>query len=156
MPERSAGVLLVRGPAQATEVLLGHAGGPFWRGRDEGAWSIPKGGIEPGETPEMAARREFAEEMGLELEVALHPLLEFRQRGGKWVHAFVAEADFDTAAHRSIEFEVEWPPRSGRIRRYPEVDRAAWFDLPTARTVMLPSQLPVLDALVDWRKDLPR
>lgn len=151
MTERSAGVVLVRGPVDGTEVLLAHPGGPFWRNRDAGAWSIPKGGIEPGETPEAAARREFAEEMGMTLGIALHPLLEFRQRGGKFVHAFVGESDFDTARQRSIDFEMEWPPRSGRMQRWPEIDRAAWFGMDEARTAILPSQAPLLDAVLAWR-----
>lgn len=152
MAERSAGVLLVRGPLDATQVLLGHPGGPFWHRRGTGAWSIPKGRIEPGETPEVAARREFAEEMGIALSIALQPLLEFRQRGGKRVHAFVGESDFDVRAHRSNSFEIEWPPRSGRMERYPEVERAQWFDLAAAREAMLPSQQVLLDAVATWRR----
>lgn len=147
MPSESAGVLLYRCVEGRVEVLLGHPGGPFWSRRDAGAWAIPKGGIEPGETDEAAARREFAEEMGAELDMPLKRLATIRQGGGKRVHAFVAEGDFDASTQRSIEFDMEWPPRSGQMQRYPEVDRAAWFDLPTARRMMLPSQTPLLDAL---------
>lgn len=147
MPAESAGVLLYRHVDGRTEVLLGHPGGPFWAHRDAGAWAIPKGGIEPGESPEAAARREFAEEMGVVLDVALQPLATIRQGGGKRVHAFVAECDFDVDAQSSNTFEMEWPPRSGAIRSYPEVDRAAWFDMQRARRMMLLSQTPLLDAL---------
>lgn len=147
MAVESAGVLMYRRSGNGVEVLLGHPGGPFWSRRDAGAWAIPKGGIDPGETPEAAARREFAEEMGAVLDAALRPLAVVRQGGGKRVHAFALEGDFDIASQRSVEFEMEWPPRSGRMRSYPEVDRAAWFDLATARTMILPSQAPLLDAL---------
>lgn len=147
MPSESAGVLLYRCVEGRVEVLLGHPGGPFWSRRDAGAWAIPKGGIEPGETEEAAARREFAEEMGIVLDMPLHALATIRQGGGKRVHAFVGEGDFDVALQQSIEFEMEWPPRSGQMQHYPEVDRAAWFDLASARRMILPSQGPLLDAL---------
>ena len=145
--KRSAGVLIWRRAGGALEVLLVHPGGPFWRNRDRGAWQIPKGGIDDGEEPAAAARREVEEELGLVLEGALQPLDEIRQAGGKWVVAFALEHDFDPRHLRSNEFEVEWPPRSGRRARFPEVDAARWMSLPAARAMMLASQAPLLDRL---------
>lgn len=147
MAQESAGILLYRGPAGATEVLLVHFGGPFWANKDEGAWAIPKGLIEPGETPEAAARREFAEELGTAAEGPLLPLGRIRQKGGKWVEAFALEGELDAGAIASNQFTAEWPPRSGQLRSFPEVDRAAWFGLDQARSKMLPSQLPLLGLL---------
>jgi len=131
----------------AIEVLLVHFGGPFWARRDEGAWAIPKGLIEPGETPEAAARREFAEELGAKAQGPLLPLGRIRQKGGKWVEASALEGELDPAAIVSNSFTVEWPPRSGTFASYPEVDRAAWYPLAEARAKMLPSQLALLDRL---------
>lgn len=148
MPERSAGVLLYR-LAPAIEVLLVHPGGPYWRRKDRGAWQIPKGAIDAGEDAEGAARREVAEEIGLELEGALRPLGEVRQAGGKLVTAFAAEQDFDPAALVSNSFELEWPPRCGKIVAFPEVDAARWMALPEARAMMLASQQPLLDRLLE-------
>ncbi len=145
--KRSAGVLIWRRAGGALEVLLVHPGGPFWRNRDQGAWQIPKGGIDGGEEPEAAALREVEEELGLVLTGMLQPLEEIRQAGGKWVVAFALEHDFDTAQVRSNEFEMEWPPKSGKHARFPEVDAARWMTLPEARAMMLPSQLPLLDRL---------
>ena len=150
MPLTSAGVLLYRRRGSELEVLLVHPGGPFWRAKDAGAWMIPKGGIEAGETAEQAARREFAEEMGTALEGALVPLCRIRQSGGKWVEAFAAEGEFDPERLVSNSFEMEWPPRSGQRISVPEVDRAEWFGLEAARKKMLPSQLPILDALIAY------
>ena len=143
----SAGVLLYRRSGQRLEVLLIHPGGPYWRSRHEGAWMIPKGGIEAGETPEQAARREFEEELGTAPAGPLVPLCRIRQAGGKWVEAFAAEGDLDADAITSNNFEMEWPPRSGKLEAYPEVDRAAWFDMNEARALILPSQAAILDAL---------
>jgi predicted NUDIX family NTP pyrophosphohydrolase len=143
----SAGILMHRRRGGAIEVLLVHFGGPFWARRDEGAWAIPKGLIEPGETPEAAARREFAEELGTKAEGTLLPLDRIRQTGGKWVEAFALEGEFDADAIVSNLFTVEWPPKSGAFASYPEVDRAAWYPLAEARRKMLPSQLPLLDRL---------
>ncbi|MES2119539.1 MAG: NUDIX domain-containing protein [Pseudomonadota bacterium] len=144
---RSAGILLYRRKDRGLEVLLIRPGGPFWRNRSIGAWMIPKGVIEPGETPAQAAVREFGEETGTTLENEPEPLLTIRQSGGKVVAAFVAEGDLDAAKISSIEFEAEWPPRSGRVQRYPEAEEARWMSLAEARKMMLPSQLPLLDAL---------
>jgi predicted NUDIX family NTP pyrophosphohydrolase len=108
---------------------------------------IPKGGIEAGETAEQAARREFEEELGTRLEGVLVPLCRIRQTGGKWVEAFAVEGNLDPERIVSIDFEMEWPPRSGNMQRFPEVDRAAWFTLDEARAMILPSQLGILDAL---------
>lgn len=146
---RSAGILLYRRRSGALEVLLAHPGGPFWARRDDGAWTIPKGLIDAGETPEAAARREFSEELGVEAIGTLLPLGSVRQRGGKHVEAFALEGDFDVAALRSNTFETEWPPRSGRMTTYLEVDRAAWMDLATARIKLLEAQRPLLDRLED-------
>lgn len=144
---RSAGVLLYRELGGNVEVLLVKPGGPFWGRRDAGAWMIPKGMVEPGETPIEAALREFEEETGTRLSANPSPLAIVRQSGGKIVEAFVARGDLDAAAIRSIEFEVEWPPRSGQRKRFPEVVEARWMALGEARALMLPSQLPLLDAL---------
>src|SRR3954453_10364124 len=146
-PPRSAGVLLFRKRQGRTEVLLIKPGGPFWRNRHAGAWMIPKGMVEPGEAAAEAALREFEEETGTRLTSVPFPLATVRQAGGKLVEAFALEGDLDPAAIRSIEFEVEWPPRSGRRQSYPEVDEARWMSLAEARALMLPSQLPLLDAL---------
>ena len=144
---RSAGILLYRRRSGRIEVLLAHPGGPFWARRDDGAWTIPKGLIDAGETSEAAARREFSEELGAEATGTLVPLGSVRQRGGKHVEAFALEGDFDVAALRSNTFETEWPPRSGHMNTYPEVDRAAWMDLATARIKLLEAQRPLLDRL---------
>lgn len=144
---RSAGVLLYRRAGGAAEVLLVRPGGPYWQRRDAGAWQIPKGAIEADETPLQAAMREFQEELGVTLAAPPGPLARIRQAGGKWVDAFVAEQDIDADAIVSITFELEWPPRSGRLRTFPEVERARWFDMAAARAMILPSQAPLLDAL---------
>jgi predicted NUDIX family NTP pyrophosphohydrolase len=138
---------MYRRRAGALEVLLAHFGGPYWANKGDGAWAIPKGLIEPGETPEAAARREFAEELGTRVEAPLAPLGRIRQKGGKYVEAFATEGDLNADAIASNSFTVEWPPRSGRFQSYPEVDRAAWFTLEEARVKMLASQLPLLDLL---------
>jgi predicted NUDIX family NTP pyrophosphohydrolase len=144
----SAGILLWRRAADgAVEVLLGHFGGPLWAKKDAGAWAIPKGVVEDGETPEQAARREFQEELGFPAEGALVPLGRIRQKGGKIVEAFALEGELDATAIRSNNFTLEWPPRSGRIQSFPEIDRAAWFSLAEAREKILPSQAPILDLL---------
>ena len=145
---RSAGILLYRRSSGGdVEVLLIKPGGPFWRNRDAGAWMIPKGAIERGETPSQAALREFAEETGTTLNAEPVPLATIRQSGGKVVEAFAMEGDLDARAIQSIDFEAEWPPRSGRMQRYPEAEEARWMTLTEARARMLPSQLPLIDAL---------
>jgi predicted NUDIX family NTP pyrophosphohydrolase len=146
-PPLSAGILLFRQRADETEVLLIKPGGPFWRNKDVGAWMIPKGAVEPGETPAEAALREFAEETGTQLTAIPFALATVRQAGGKLVEAFAVEGDLDPGEIRSNEFELEWPPRSGRLERFPEVAEARWMSLAEARLLMLPSQLPLIDAL---------
>ena len=147
-PKLSAGILAWRRGSNGLEVLLVHPGGPYWRNKDAGAWSIPKGEIEPSEEPEQAARREFSEELGPAASIgALQALGEIRQRGGKRVIAFCAEADFDTASLASNSFEIEWPPRSGALKTFPEVDRAGWFGLEAARSKMLLGQVELIDRL---------
>ena len=146
-PPHSAGVLLFRHRDGDVEVLLIKPGGPFWRNKDAGAWMIPKGNVESGEAPAEAALREFEEETGTKLSSVPFPLASVRQAGGKIVEAFALEGDLDASAIRSIDFELEWPPRSGRRRRYPEAEEARWMTIGEARQLMLPSQLPLLDAL---------
>jgi predicted NUDIX family NTP pyrophosphohydrolase len=146
-PPRSAGILLFRQRDGGPEVLLIKPGGPFWRNKDAGAWMIPKGMVERGEAPAEAALREFEEETGTRLSAVPFPLASVRQAGGKIVEAFAAEGDLDSNAIRSIDFEIEWPPRSGRRERFPEASEARWMGLTEARALMLPSQLPLLDAL---------
>jgi predicted NUDIX family NTP pyrophosphohydrolase len=145
----SAGILMYRQAGTRLEVLLVHPGGPFWRNKDDGAWSIPKGEMAEGEDASTAARREFLEETGGDLCGLLVPLGEVRQRGGKRVIAFAVEGDLDANGIKSNTFEVEWPPKSGKRQSFPEVDRAAWLDLPTAHVKILESQRLLLDRLVD-------
>lgn len=148
MARLSAGILFHRRREAGLEVLLVHPGGPFWARRDEGAWSIPKGEFVEAEEPaEDAARREFAEETGWRYDGPLQPLERVRQAGGKVVVAFAAPADFDVATLVSNSFEMEWPPRSGRIQTFPEVDRAGWFGLDQARRHILAGQQPLLNAV---------
>lgn len=151
-PPLSAGILLFRERDGGTQVLLIKPGGPFWRNKDLGAWMIPKGAVEPGESPADAALREFEEETGTSLSAIPFPLARIRQSGGKWVEAFALEGDLDPASVTSNEFEVEWPPRSGQIRSFPEVAEARWMMLEEARAKMLPSQLVLLDALTEKLK----
>jgi predicted NUDIX family NTP pyrophosphohydrolase len=147
MPKISAGILMYRHSDAGMEVLLVHPGGPFWRNRDLGAWSIPKGELLDGENPEAAARREFAEELGIDVTGPLQPLGQLRQRGGKTVIAYASKGTLDVANVRSNEIPIEWPPRTGRIIYGPEIARAAWFELPLARNKILASQQPLLDRL---------
>ena len=145
--ETSCGLLLYRRDPDALRVLVVHPGGPFWRHRDEGAWSLPKGGAHAGESSEAAALREFEEELGSPVAGPLQALGRIRQRAGKWVEAFALEGDFDVATLSSNTFECEWPPRSGTVQAFPEVDRAAWCTLDEARRRLLPAQCAFLDRL---------
>jgi predicted NUDIX family NTP pyrophosphohydrolase len=149
VPKRSAGLLLYRWRAEVLEVLIVHPGGPFWAKKDAGAWSVPKGEYDEGEDPWLVACREFEEEIGQPTPVGDRiDLGEIRQAGGKRVCAFAVAGDIDVATITSNEFTMEWPPRSGETQSFPEVDRAAWVDIDTARTQLLKGQLPLLDALV--------
>jgi predicted NUDIX family NTP pyrophosphohydrolase len=145
----SAGLLVYRRSDGRIEVLLVHPGGPYWVKRDDGAWSLPKGEYEPGEDPLEAAVREFDEELGSEPPDRSDAvsLGQLRQPSGKVVSAWALEGDLDVSEIRSNTFEMEWPPRSGRTGEFPEVDRAAWFDLPAARRKLLRGQVGFLDRL---------
>ena len=145
----SAGILLYRRAGTQLEVLLVHPGGPYWRGKDDGAWSIPKGEMAADEDAQDAARREFSEEIGIAVPGPLEPLGEIRQRGGKRVVAFAVAGDVDPLAVKSNSFEIEWPPRSGKLQAFPEIDRAEWFDLSAARAKILEGQRPLLDRLAE-------
>ena len=147
MRRPSAGILLFRRRAGALEVLLAHPGGPFWTRRDEGAWTIPKGEIGEGEDAFVAARREFIEETGVDPGGQGEALAPIRLSGGKIVHAWAIEGDCDACAVHSNEFTMEWPPKSGRMASFPEVDRAEWFALAEARRRILAGQMPLLDEL---------
>lgn len=146
----SAGLLLFRPGVPGVEVLLGHMGGPYWARKDDGAWSIPKGEHDPGEDPHAAAEREFAEELGSAAPPGdSRELGTVSQRGGrKLITVFAREADFDADAITPGTFDLEWPPRSGTVTAFPEIDRAAWFDLATARRKLVPAQVEFLDRLI--------
>jgi predicted NUDIX family NTP pyrophosphohydrolase len=150
MAKTSAGILMFRQGLGGLEVLLAHPGGPFWRRKDAGAWSIPKGEIGPQEDELPAAIREFAEETGAYPEGAFLPLGELKQAGGKRVVAWAVAGDIDPTTVRSNTFEIVWPPRSGRRESFPEIDRAGWFTLAEARVKILKSQEPFLDRLAAW------
>jgi len=142
----SAGLLVFR-RRDELEVLLAHPGGPFWAKKDDGAWTIPKGLVEPGADLLATAQREFAEETNLAATGKFIPLAAVRQKTGKLVHAWAFEADFDLAAFASNTFEIEWPPKSGRRQRFPEIDRIAYFTLPAAIVKILDYQRPLLHEL---------
>jgi predicted NUDIX family NTP pyrophosphohydrolase len=146
---RSAGIVLWRSAPGGPEVLLGHMGGPYWARRDAGAWTIPKGELEPDEEPLAVARREFEEEIGTPVPGTEYvDLGEIRQAGGKVVRAWAVEGDLDATSIVSNTFEIEWPPRSGRLQAFPELDRAEWFDLATASRRIVAGQRAFLDRLI--------
>ena len=148
--KQSAGVLLFRKVGSELQVLLAHPGGPFWKNKDDGAWSIPKGEYAKDEDPLTAAKREFAEETGLAPTGDFASLGEVRQPGGKVVRAWAVEGDFDATKLRSNRFSMPWPPGSGKSQEFPEIDRAEWFSLEAARRKILKGQAALLDRLVRW------
>lgn len=145
---QSAGLLVFRGDLPDLEVLLAHPGGPYWSKKDAGAWTIPKGEFTDDEEPLAAAKREFLEEMGSEIDGEFLELEPLRQRSGKMIYAWAVRGDFDPARLSSNLFSIEWPPKSGRQQEFPEVDRAAWFSIVEARDKILSGQAPFLDALL--------
>lgn len=149
MPRQSAAIVACRLEGDQPAFLLVHPGGPYWRSRDLGAWSLPKGLVEAGEDPQVAARREFHEEVGLDLDgplQALTPRLAYR---GKVILPWLIQADLDLSQFKSQTFRLEWPPRSGRFQEVPEVDQAAYFPLPLALRKVLPAQAPILQEAAD-------
>jgi predicted NUDIX family NTP pyrophosphohydrolase len=154
-PKRSAGVLLFRRTASGIEVLLAHPGGPFWKHKDEGAWSIPKGEYGDQEDPLAAAKREFAEETGVTPSGDFIPLGEVRQPGGKIVSVWAVEGDLDPRNLRSNMFSLSWPPNSAKCQEFPEIDRAEWFSVEIARRKILKGQAEILDRLLQHLPDAP-
>jgi predicted NUDIX family NTP pyrophosphohydrolase len=146
----SAGILLHRTSSGGPEVLIGHMGGPFWAKKDAGAWSLPKGEYGPGEDPFAVALREFEEELGTPVPAAdFVPLGELRTTSSKVLTVWAAEGDLDASSAVSNTFELEWPPRSGRVQQFPEIDRAAWFSVEEAREKLVKGQVPFLERLVE-------
>ena len=150
MTRKSAGILMYRDDGDNLRVLLVHPGGPFWRTKDAAAWSIPKGEYSEDEDPETTARREFREETGYVIDGKLHLLGDIRQAGGKLVTGFAVEGHFDVANLVSNLFEIEWPPRSGHLQSFPEVDKAKWFGLAEAHQKIIPGQRPFLKRLEEY------
>jgi len=149
LPKQSAGLLLYRLKERRLEVFLVHPGGPFWARKDRGAWSIPKGEYSPDEDPLLAARREFEEETGMAIDGSFVDLGTIRQSAGKLVSAWACEGDFDPARLTSNSVEMQWPPHSGRVVNFPEVDRGAWFSMREAHERILASQRSILDRLLE-------
>lgn len=147
MAKESAGLLLYRLRNGELEVLLAHPGGPLWQSKDAGAWSIPKGEIEPGENPLACARREFEEELGFKPEGPFRALTPIKQKSGKLVRAWAVAGDFEVNRFRSNNFTMEWPPRSGRVQEFPEVDRAGFFEVSEAEQKINPAQAALLKEL---------
>ena len=148
MSKKSAGILLYRINNKKLEVLLVHPGGPFWKNKDEGAWSIPKGEFDDNEKPLDAALREMKEETGIIVKGDLIELTPVKQKSGKLVYAFAKEYDLDPSQIKSNEFEMEWPPKSGKKKMFPEIDRAGWFDLEEARKKINQGQIGLIEELV--------
>jgi predicted NUDIX family NTP pyrophosphohydrolase len=149
MPRQSAGILLYRFVPTGLEVMIGHPGGPFWQNKDAAAWSIIKGEFQPGEDPLATAMREFNEETGSPITGKFEPLEPIRQKGGKIVHAFAVHGDFDPATLNCNLMSAEWPPRSGKWIKFPEIDRVEWCTIETAREKLNPAQADFLDQLLD-------
>jgi predicted NUDIX family NTP pyrophosphohydrolase len=145
--KKSAGILAFRRKAKGLEIFLMHPGGPFWKNKDAGAWSIPKGEIDETESEINAAQREFEEETGIKVQGELIPLHSIRQKNGKQVIAWALEQDFDAAGISSNLFEMEWPPKSGKYQQFPEMDRAEWFSVTTAKEKIIPAQAALIDQL---------
>ena len=152
MVKQSAGILLYRLKKHEPEVFLVHPGGPFWSKKDAGVWSIPKGEIDEKEEALKVAFREFKEETGYELEGDFMPLQPIKQKSGKIVYAWTGERDVDENKITSNSFEIEWPPKSGKMKSFPEIDKAEWFDIPTALSKIFPSQQLFLHALQEKLK----
>jgi predicted NUDIX family NTP pyrophosphohydrolase len=148
MPRISAGLLMYRRRPEGLQVLLVHPGGPLWEKKDDGYWTIPKGEIDPGEEPLTAARREFEEETGIKPVGPFMPLVPVTQKGGKIVHAWAFEGDMDATKIKSNTFSMEWPPKSSKWMRFPEIDRGEFFDLKRARKKIKPAQAAFLDELM--------
>lgn len=152
MPRKSAGILLYRINNKILEVLLVHPGGPFWKNKDAGAWSIPKGEFDENEDALQAAQREFEEETGIAIDGDFIPLSPVKQKSGKIVYAWALEKDIDTTNIQSNFFEMEWPPRSGKKQQFPEVDRGAWLTIPEAKEKINPYQVALLEELAGQLK----
>jgi predicted NUDIX family NTP pyrophosphohydrolase len=155
MSATSAGILVYRRQGPRLAFLLGHPGGPLWARKDQGAWMVPKGLIEPGEPPIKAAVREFEEETGLKVPAISHPLKPLRQAGGKTVLCWAAEGDLDLADFKPGDFEMEWPPRSGKRATFPELDRLAYFESAEALMRILPSQAPLVAEVLGYLDGRP-
>ena len=147
MVKKSAGILLFRFDNNLTEVLLVHPGGPFWAKKDLGAWSIPKGEFEPEENPLAAAKRELEEETGIKAEGDFMELTPVKQKSGKLIYAWALQMDIDVAEVKSNSFEIEWPPKSGKLKSFAEIDKAAWFNMDEARKKMIEAQTPLIREL---------
>ena len=148
MIKQSAGLLVYRGMGEGAEIFLVHPGGPWNAKKDDGAWSIPKGEFDDGEDSLTAARREFEEETGFKIAGDFFELKPVKQKGGKLVHAWAVEADVDADAIQSNTFTMEWPPKNGKMSEFPEVDRAAWFNVKTAKQKINPAQTALIDELI--------
>ena len=148
MPKQAAGILLYRRGRTGLEVLLAHPGGPLWARKDAASWTLPKGQFTDGELPLDAAKREFEEEMGTAPSGDFQPLGTVKQPSGKIIHAWTAESDFDTTTVKSNLFSMQWPPKSGRMGEFPEVDRAGWFSIEEARAKIIKGQAPFLERLL--------
>jgi predicted NUDIX family NTP pyrophosphohydrolase len=148
MTKQSAGLLLYRSKQNHLEVFLVHPGGPFWAKKDLGSWSIPKGEFQEGEDPLVAAQREFHEETGFSINGEFKPLSSIKQKSGKVVHAWAIEGNVDQTKIKSNTFEMEWPPKSGKMKEFPEIDKAEWFAIKVAREKINPNQAAFLDRLI--------
>lgn len=147
MPQKSAGIILYRFLNNILEVLIVHPGGPFWAKKDEGAWSIPKGEFDDNENPLEAAIREFEEEMGQKVSGSFLPLSPVKLKSGKLIYPFALEHDFDVTQLKSNTFTTEWPPKSGKMQEFPEIDRGAWVNISVGKLKLNPGQVPILEEL---------
>lgn len=147
MPQKSAGIVLYRIQNNSIEVFLVHPGGPYWSKKDDGAWSIPKGEFDENEEPLAAAKREFQEETGINISGEFIQLNPVKQKGGKMVYAWAVEGDIDPEKIKSNSFEIEWPPRSGKMKSFPEIDKAAWFHLSEAQKKIIEAQSALIKEL---------